>query len=297
MRCKICGSNQYDVIGNPRVNMIFPNPDHIEYAIAQCNQCSFYFLVPEISLTQAQWTKLYENDYFSNQNVTEWQKKLHDKERKSRLSLISKFSKSEKGPFLDIGCGEGFVLNEALKYNYMPYGLDIASNLNPSIESEKIEFFNGNIFEAEYNDNFFKAIYIDSVLEHVTEPMSVLAEIFRILKPGGVGFIIVPNEDCLLNDVKKILYTMMRQKNKYGRIKPFYPPYHINGFNQKSLRFALLKTGFNILQLSQFGGNYRFWKAHQPLSQAYFRELILFPFGLLSVFLNKQMQLQVVVTK
>ena len=138
---------------------------------------------------------------------------------------------------------------------------------------------------------------MDSVLEHLTEPMSLLAEIFRILKPGGVGFIIVPNEDCLLNDVKKFLYTLMQQKNKYGRIKPFFPPYHINGFNQKSLRFALVKVGLNILQLSQFGGNYRFWKAYQLFSQSFFRELVLFPFGLLSVVLNRQMQLQVIFTK
>lgn len=297
MICKICGSHESELIGKPRIDKKFPKVCEKDYHIARCKKCTFYFINPVIDLTQLEWSELYKDNYFAHLNIKDWQINLHKSERKSRIELILKYSKLKNGSFLDIGCGEGFVLEEALKYGYKPYGLDIAGNLHQSLDRSNIQFFKGNIFKANYPENHFSAIYMDSVLEHVDDPISILKEMYRILKPEGIIFTIVPNEDSLINDTKNLLYTLMLQKSKYGRIKPFVPPYHINGFNKKSLAYAIQSVGFNMIKLSQFGGNYRFWKAHDRFSKAYFRELILYPSGLLSILLRKQYQLQALYTK
>ena len=297
MRCKICGSKDSKVIGKPQIDNKFPKIHLMDYHIVQCNKCTFYYINPNINLTQEEWAELYRNNYFAHQNITDWQKNLHQKEREDRIKLILKYSNFENGSFLDIGCGEGFVLSEALKSGFKPYGLDIAYNLHQSVDQKKIRFLKGNIFDANYPENHFSAMYMDSVLEHVDDPISMLKEMYRILKPKGIIFTIVPNEDSLINDTKKLLYTLMLQKSKYGRIKPFVSPYHINGFNTKSLEYAIKNVGFNVIKLSQFGGNYRFWKAYDRFSLAYFRELILYPPGLLSILLRKQYQLQAIFTK
>ena len=101
---------------------------------------------------------------------------------------------------------------------------------------------------------------MDSVLEHVDDPISLLKVMNHILKPNGVGFLIVPNEDSLINDTKKLLYSLMLKKSEFGRIKPFVPPYHINGFNCRSLKYAIEVAGFKVIKVSQFAGNYKFWK-------------------------------------
>ncbi len=297
MRCKICGSQESKIIGKPRIDDKFPQIHLMDYHIVQCNKCSFYYINPNINLTQEEWTELYSDSYFANHNITDWQKSLHQKEREDRIKLILKYSNFENGSFLDIGCGEGIVLSEALKSGFKPYGLDIAYNLHQSVDQTKIQFIKGNIFDANYQENHFSAIYMDSVLEHVDDPISMLKEMYRILKPNGIVFIIVPNEDSLINDTKKLLYTLMLKKSKYGRIKPFVPPYHINGFNNKSLEFAIKSTGHKVLELSQFAGNYQFWKAYKTFSKAYIKELILYPSGLLSILLRKQYQLQAIFTK
>jgi len=297
MQCKICGAKESIFIGKPRIDKKLTQINEKNYAIVQCKNCKFYYINPDIDLTQEEWSRLYKDNYFGNANITDWQKKLHQSERSSRINLIKKYSKINLDRFLDLGCGEGFVLKEALEHGFEPYGVDIADNLDDSLDRNEINFFNGNIFEAKYPDNFFSAIYMDSVLEHVDKPISVLKELYRILKPKGIVFLIVPNEDSLINDVKKLIYTLMFNKKKYGRIKPFVSPYHINGFNKISLEYAIKQSGFKIIELTQFGGNYTFWKAHKKFSKSYFRELILFPFGLLSIPLKKQIQLQVIFEK
>ena len=81
------------------------------------------------------------------------------------------------------------------------------------------------------------------------------------------------------------------------RIKPFFHPYHIQGFNKKSLEFAIKHSGFRILQLSEFGGNYTFWKAYKIFSLPFIREILLYPFGLLSIPIKRQIQLKAILTK
>lgn len=167
---------------------------------------------PEIDLSQDEWQELYEDNYFADHNVTEWQRNLHAKERKERLSYIDSKLKIKKEKFLDMGCGEGFVLNTAHKDGYEVYGVDIAGNLTPDHSS--YNFFKGNIFDANFPDNYFSAIYMDSVLEHIMKPMETLKELRRILKPGGVFFLIVPNEDSLFNKFTQLSYMLTFSSKK-----------------------------------------------------------------------------------
>lgn len=297
MQCKICGMKKATILGKPRINKKFPRIKENNYTIVRCKKCSFYYTNPMIDLTQEEWVELYEDDYFENANLTDWQIKLHQTEIMSRIKLIKTFSTLNIDKFLDMGCGEGLVLKEALENGFKPYGLDIANNLDKSLDRTGINFFNGNLFEANYPDDYFSVIYSDSVLEHIEKPMLVLKEFYRILQPNGLVFIIVPNEDSLINDIKKILYTLLYNKSKYGRIKPFVPPYHINGFNKMSLEYAIKLNGFTVVELAQFGGNYTFWKARRKFSKSYFFELLLYPLGLISIRLKKQIQLQALFKK
>lgn len=289
IKCKICGSIESKLIGKPVIYKTFPRVSQNNYQIFQCCKCKFYFVSPKIDLSQEEWGILYENDYFIAANVTPWQKKLHDSERKMRLKSILSKLKIEKGKFLDMGCGEGFVLIEAEKCGFEPYGVDIAYNLSP--ENSNLNFFKGNIFEANFPDDYFSAIYMDSVLEHILNPMETLHELHRILKPGGVFFIIVPNEDSLDNFTIKLIRNLFFQSHKYGKIKPFIAPYHVNGFNKNSLRTAFEKNKFKEIEISTFGSTYTFWRAYKFGSRQYVQHILMYPIGLFSAILNRQAQL------
>lgn len=174
MRCKICGSGKSKFIGKPRVNKNFPKLNLNEYHIVQCRNCSFYYIHPRIELNQEEWVCLYKDDYFIGKHESGWLERLNSNERTDRVKLIKKNLKSNNGIFLDIGCGEGLVLNEALAHGFIPFGLDIVNNLHESVNTEAVNFFEGNIFDADYKKSYFSAIYMDSVLEHVDDPISLL---------------------------------------------------------------------------------------------------------------------------
>jgi SAM-dependent methyltransferase len=127
--------------------------------------------------------------------------------------------------------------------------------------------------------------------------METLQELRRILKPGGVLFLIVPNEDSLNNDFVKLIYTLSFQPKKYGKIKPFVIPYHIHGFNSSSLREALSGSRFKEIDIKGFGGDYTFWKAHKFASKKYFLELFHYPIGLLSTVVKNEIQIMALAVK
>jgi 2-polyprenyl-3-methyl-5-hydroxy-6-metoxy-1,4-benzoquinol methylase len=294
--CIICGKTGYKIIGKPRINNAFPLSHTTDYRIVQCRNCSYYFVNPAISLKQDEWKVLYESDYFGKAQKTLWQVELNKKEMKERIDLIMANLGIDKGRFLDMGCGEGYMLKEAAVSGFEPYGVDIAYNLLPKY-AERYHFTRGSIFEANFPDNYFSVVYMDSVLEHVPNPVETLSELKRILKPGGIMLVIVPNEDSTMNAMTKFMYYATLQPHKYGKIKPFVTPYHIQGFNKRSLQTLFDRLQLQVISIKGFGGNYPFWKGHKAYSKQYFISLFTYPFGMYSVFTGKQIQLMSILQK
>ncbi len=294
-KCKICGSTQHRYIGVPFIPTKFPRASHKDYRILQCKKCQYYHIDPEIDLTQEEWQQLYEDDYFAHANITEWQQQLHSREREERLTLIDSKMTIPKDKFLDMGCGVGYVLDVARQRGYKPYGVDIADNLK--IEHKDVVFLQGNIFDAKFPDHTFSAIFMDSVLEHVMNPMETLTELYRIMKSGGVFFVVVPNEDSLLNSFSRFMHAINFKAKSYAKIKPFVHPYHVQGYNTLSLKTALQGAGFKDVAISTFGGNYTFWKAYQFGTYQYLLHLFTYPIGLISILSKNQIQLMGIATK
>lgn len=86
---------------------------------------------------------------------------------------------------LDVGCGPGAFRNEInKKAKYI--GMDVDQSMNPEVVCD----FNKERFP--FPDNSIDFVFSESVLEHVMYPFAVMDEIFRVLKSGGRGYIVVP---------------------------------------------------------------------------------------------------------
>jgi ubiquinone/menaquinone biosynthesis C-methylase UbiE len=178
--------------------------------------------------------------------MTKWWANRRQKNIKDRLGRLENQSNQKIIDFLDVGCGEGYVLVEASERGWKAHGIDVSDNRIVSAKGQDILFSLGDIFGAQFPDNHFDCIYMDSVLEHVLNPIAYLKELNRIIKESGVVYIGVPNEDCLFNDIKKLLYIIFAKANMSSRIKPFVSPYHVTGFNRRSITFASMKTNLKL---------------------------------------------------
>ena len=94
-----------------------------------------------------------------------------------------------------------------------------------------------------------------------------MKKIFGILKPGGIAYFIVHNEQAL-------------QAKIFGEKSPIYDVEHIYLFNQKTLAKLCEKTGFNVVKTWSVKNTYplHYWLRMAPLP---FKKQIT---GLVSVF-------------
>lgn len=115
--------------------------------------------------------------------IPAWEKFFDEK-----VKEIASYCRSRKGKILDLGGGEPFMKHMS-HYKSLFDGLeylvvDNVAKYKPDIVAD--------ITQLPMEDNFADAVICKAVLEHVSEPHQAVAEIYRVLKPGGKALIYVP---------------------------------------------------------------------------------------------------------
>ena len=91
---------------------------------------------------------------------------------------------------LDLGCGRGILLDRlATSFRTRGFGIDISRGTLRGLQSESLHSHQIACSEGEnlpFRDGSFDLAVSLDVLEHVEAPEQVLAEMLRVLKPGGV---------------------------------------------------------------------------------------------------------------
>ena len=92
---------------------------------------------------------------------------------------------------LEVGCGGGLLTEEIAKMGFDTFGIDPAE---ASLRTAKahaeacglgIRYDHGAGESLPYSDGSFDVVFCCDVLEHVKDPGAVIAEIARVLRPGG----------------------------------------------------------------------------------------------------------------
>lgn len=90
---------------------------------------------------------------------------------------------------LDLGCGNGELVNEYMKGGYNCYGCDFSFKSGEHVDTlfneGRIKKVDGEKYRLPFEDNSVDYIFTDQVFEHVKDYATTLSEIHRILKPGG----------------------------------------------------------------------------------------------------------------
>ena len=107
---------------------------------------------------------------------------------------------------IEIGCGEGFStqrLRDMLPANVQLQASEFVADLVPKAQAlnPTVPIIEESIYETTHADNSFDLVFLLEVLEHLDYPNQALAELARILKPGGYLVLGVPREPlwCALN--------------------------------------------------------------------------------------------------
>ena len=201
----------------------------------KCKNCHLIYMNPMEKVSQT-------NEYYFQAKNTHAPtiRESYLKTAESQVRLIQKYA---IGPnLLDIGCAQGFFLYNASKAGYTTKGIEISQDaaeyaimeFGLDIEAKPFE-------ELRFPENHFDVVTLWQVLEHVPYPLTVLKEVHRILKPGGLLVASTP-------DIGGIPAKILRKR--WWDIKRL----HINQFSTKTLTDILQNGGFeNISSVSYRG--------------------------------------------
>jgi SAM-dependent methyltransferase len=130
---------------------------------------------------------------------------------------------------LDVGCSDGYMVKvfqedgkQAAGVNDSLMAVDWAF-----IEDSGIAVFQGDMHNIDLPDGSFDAVWCRHTLEHSFAPLQVLAEIYRVLKPNGYLFAVLPPPP--------------------GAPEPF--PDHWHQIPEYQFRYLLETCNFNVLRM------------------------------------------------
>lgn len=182
-----------------------------------------------------------------------------------RLDLMARLVAQEAPTsVLDVGCGAGLLLERLVTLHAARYvGVDAA----PSHPASGWTYRSADVTQGlPAADGEFDLVLAGEVIEHVPDPDSLLAEIRRVLAPGGTLVISTPNLVCWANRVLvplgvQPLFTETSSQVALGRrLRALGQGNEVQGhlkvFTSRSLAEILHREGF-VVQ-SRFGTPFAF---------------------------------------
>ena len=126
------------------------------------------------------------------------------------------------GLVLDVGCGRQ-PYRDLLPPGSTYVGMEVTDEGSPDVV--------GNVMDLPIRSESVDAVMCNEVLEHVPEPARGVAEMYRVLRPGGKLYVTVPQSWGL-----------------------HYEPHDYFRYTKYGVSYLLERAGFRVRAIEQMGG-------------------------------------------
>jgi SAM-dependent methyltransferase len=222
--CVACGADQFRA----------PRLDGENPSLRTCVCCgtSETFPKPDPATLEAQYSEAYygvDNVKFvpSVEACIAWM----TRKRAARVDTLM----GRRGRILEIGCGRGLLLRYLARLGHECHGIErSALAARRAAQSEELRVYTQPLENCHFAEQYFDAVILWHVLEHLDHPQATLVQISRLLKPGGLLYLEVPNLSSL--------QSSWTGKNWFH----LDLGHHLYHFPLKGLYELLLSTGFKV---------------------------------------------------
>jgi 2-polyprenyl-3-methyl-5-hydroxy-6-metoxy-1,4-benzoquinol methylase len=201
--CLICNSANLSALKN-----------YEESYLMKCNTCNFVFtsLIPTEKELINHYEQYSRDDYLPPLTIKRYNELLDEMEKYRSSNNI-----------LDVGCGMGYFLEQALLRGWNVFGTEFTDEAISICENKGITMKQGALDSKWFDDGFFDVITSFEVIEHINNPQIDLMNTNKVLRPGGLFYCTTPNFNS---------FSRRYLKNKWNNI---YYPEHLSYYTTSSL--------------------------------------------------------------
>ncbi len=203
-----------------------------KYKVIECKDCGFYHVYPypETDFLNAFYSKEYKDEL----------SKINLREKVLRIKKLA-----DAREILDIGCGNGDLLQEFAIEGFEPFGLEPSQSRARECNEKGLNVKNGFADKNEFGKRF-DIVNLSYVLEHIPNPFDFVENIkSEFLSEDGYLIIEVPND---FNPLQEVYAS-------FHKVEPYWIhfPDHLNYWNFESFKSFIYTAGFKVMyQTSSF---------------------------------------------
>lgn len=207
-------------------------PKYYEHHLYQCRYCKlvFSYVIPEDKKLEEHYEQYGRNDYRSP---------ITTKRYRELLKWFEVYRGN--GRILDLGCGTGYFLEEALDLKWEAHGIEISQKARNLCREKGIQMVGSVLDEAIQSNMQYDVITAFEVIEHLSHPEEEFKKLAELVRKGGMLYLTTPNFNSLN---RRIL-------NEKWDALCF--PEHLSYFSKTSLDSLLSLYGFSRLSLKTEG--------------------------------------------
>lgn len=242
--CDFCGSNEYSVLFQGK-DLMEQLPG--EFQMVSCNSCGLIRQNPRLEWVDLE--KYYPPSHGSYKPLlpnssSKIERVVSRYGHWKRVNLVYKYVPS--GDWLEVGCGSGLILQEALyRNNWRLKAIEpnqqvakyVQDNLNIPVMPIPFEEYTAKV-------ESFDVITMWDVLEHLPDPANALKKVNRLLRNDGVFIFQIPNYESWNRNILKNVW------NGYDL------PRHLYLFPKKPLHKLLTDSGFCVIKQTCVAGSH-----------------------------------------
>lgn len=181
--CPVCGPEETSAVGLCH-----------EHPVVQCNRCHLMFVGACSPVEQTE--QFFRTEHVDAEETTELHYVTFRGESLRREAALVRKLMPHGGRLLDVGTASGFFLKEFEGYrDWQVEGVEpSAVSTRYAVEKFGLNVRTGYLKEQSYDDESFDVVTSLDAFNCHREPNEDLAEIARILKPGGIFAIEIPGQ-------------------------------------------------------------------------------------------------------
>jgi ubiquinone/menaquinone biosynthesis C-methylase UbiE len=171
------------------------------------------------------------------------------------------------GKVLEIAPGPGYFCIELARLgDFQITGLDISKSFveiarrNAAAAGLQIDFREGNASAMPFKDNTFDFTFCQAAFKNFSEPVKAIAEMYRVLRPGGVSVISDLRRDAPAEEIEREVKGMhLGPINEFMVRWTFHAMLLKSAYSVEEMRAMVAQTPFGQGRIDVDGVGFQVW--------------------------------------